>query len=135
MYPLGHTLGSASRQTTFIYANILSRTDNHYTLEQIAEAHRSAIVSAHPMSTFEHKSMTVTDSKDIRRTALLRTAAIGERLFGREYSLYINYGDAVLLLVLLTPKDVGTEMLPILLRVAETSFVMTINDTMPRPSN
>ena len=79
--------------------------------------------------------MTVTDSKDIRRTALLRTAAIGERLFGREYSLYINYGDAVLLLVLLTPKDVGTEMLPILLRVAETSFVMTINDTMPRPSN
>lgn len=126
MYPLGHSIQSAARFGEFMYANILSKPDPSATLDELAAVHQSNILADTPTSTFIFESRAITDSSGYVRNTLLRTARIEGNSFGLEHALYMDFGDAVLLLVLLSsPHDIE-QQLQLLFGVAESCFSMTV---------
>ena len=128
MYPLGHSIQSAARFGEFMYANILSKPYPSATLDELAAIHQSNILADAPMSTFIFESRSITDASGHIRNALLRTAHIEENSFGLEHALYMDFEDAVLLLVLLSsPRDIEQQLL-LLFGVAESCFSMAIQD-------
>lgn len=128
MYPLGHTLESAAQNAGFSYANILSKPSASSTLTEIAAPHQANILVDEPDSTFTFEVLSLTDRDFSTRQALLRTATIGSRPFGQEHSLYIDYGEAVLLLVLLSPPGEADRLVPHLLEMARGAFLMNVDD-------
>jgi len=134
MYPLGHTLESARRLAAFSYANILSKPFAEATLDEIAAPHQANTLADEPDSTFDFEHLELVCRDGSSREALLRTAAIGAKPFGREHCLYVDYGEAVLLLVLLSLPSEAEVMVPKLLDMARTAFKMTVLDTAAVPT-
>lgn len=128
MYPLGHTLESAARIASFSYANILSKPFAEAALEEVAAPHQANILADEPNSIFEFENLMLVCNGASRDT-LLRTATVGAKPFGQEHCLYVDYGEVVLLLVLLSPPGQADIMVPKLLDMARTSFRMTVLDT------
>jgi hypothetical protein len=112
----------------FAYANILSKPSVATPIAAIAAPHQANILAREPQSIFTFESLTLTDKDGKQREALLRTATIGAVPFGQEHSLYLDYGEAALLLVLLSPPGEAVRFIPMLLNMARTSFVMRIAD-------
>jgi hypothetical protein len=129
MYPLGHSLASAKKYAALIYANILSKPTAGTSLDAIAAPHQEVMTNDNPNYCFAFESLYLADSKRKTRQALLRRASGPPPIFGEEHALYIDYDEAVLLLVLNSPPGEGEKLQKLLLTLYESSFRMTIDDT------
>lgn len=97
MYPLGHSLQSAMRSANVIYGDLLARAGP--TLSEVAAPHTSNLLLEHADTQIESSTLEVVDRRAIRRQALLRWADVPSTPPDCELSLYVDYGEWVLLLV------------------------------------
>ncbi len=124
-YPLGFTLNSAVRHASFIYADIFLSNDR--TLENFADMHEDNIRKDDPSASIERSATRIADERSVSRPALFRRARKGPDSFGSEYTLYVDYGKHVLMLVLLTtPESEADDSL--IFELARKTFTMQVND-------
>ncbi len=128
MYPLGHTLGSAGKSAPFMYANILTLNSSQKNMQEFSDWHEFHILSDNPATIFEHWLTQITDERGETRHALLGSAEIASMGFGRELRLYVNYEKHILLLVMLSPPEQSDALKKVLIRAAEQTFSLVVED-------
>lgn len=127
MYPLGHSLQSATRAAPVLYANFLSKKHGNETLSELAAPHQANLANDHPNYEFQIERKTMADRSGTARQYLLRTAKGPPPIFGTEYALYVDYGSAALMLVLCAPP--GAENLSaMLVELYRDSFTLDVTD-------
>lgn len=129
-YPLGHSIQTAARHAGFMYANILIKPTPSASLAEMAAPHEANIFAHHPSSTILIEHLKVKDKHKEDHTALLRTASLGATPFGVEMSLYIDFENVVLLLVMHAPPKEEAVHLRMLLSVSESVFAMNVKYTV-----
>jgi hypothetical protein len=121
IYPLGHTRESASGHSAFIYANILTKPSPAATLADVAAPHVRSTLDHAPNVHFETQALTIND-RDGPRLALLRRARYAPEPSSLEHCLYIDHGDAVLLLGLWSPPGEAERLEAQLFALAADAF-------------
>jgi len=120
------------RHGAIIYANILTKADEQMSLDQMSALHQLAMTDSDPGFIFSFQWFDLSDSRSVVRKALLRRAS-SEEQWGDEHALYIDYGEAVLLLVLNAPPHKSEEQLPLLFALYKTSFRMRVIPPVREP--
>jgi len=132
MYPIGHTHDSAAHLSSFIYGNIIHKEGEPPSLDASADRHEANILAGAPDSQFDREHLEIRDEDGKTRAALFRNAHIPTMNFGAEHTLYVDYGDWVLLLVGLSTPGEADEMRGRLVDVARRSFMMMVVDQRRR---
>jgi hypothetical protein len=130
MYPLGHCLESATRCSSFFYANIILKENKQISLEEVAAPHQASLLEDNPSYQFSFERPSIVDANGESREMLLRTATGERRVFGTEYALYVDFGDQVLLLVLNSRPGKEITELPILYELYRESSQLTISEVL-----
>jgi hypothetical protein len=131
MYPLGHTLESAMRKCTFLYGNIVLKSETEPTMEAIAARHERGITQKFPHAKFERLPSLFPDPKDGAPRTLFRVGHIDKSYGGPEYSLYLDSPEGVLLLVLLCLEGQDETYVPALKWIGGGALLMTKQDDQP----
>jgi hypothetical protein len=126
MYPLGRSLNGAMRNAAFIYANILTRPDDSNPLKLVSKEHEISLLHNNAEYQFTFELLELTDAKGVQRTALLRHAKGPPPIFGTEHALYLDYGTAVLMLVLNCPPNLEHQIVPLLITLYEGSAELKV---------
>jgi len=135
MYPLGHSRTSAMKAAPVIYANFLSKPDPGTSLDELAAPHQRDLSADHSGYQFEFEQATLADRSGTSRPILLRRASGPPPIYGEEHALYVDYGDAALLVVLCAPPGESERLRSQLIALYEDSFAMTVVDhRLDRPS-
>ncbi len=127
MYPLGRSLEGAMRNAAIIYANILTRPDCSEPLKLVSNEHERSLLQNNSEHEFKFEELELVDSKGVQRPALLRHAKGPLPIFRSEHALYIDYGTAVLMLVLNSPPCLELQTSPLLIKLYEDSFELKID--------
>jgi hypothetical protein len=130
MYPLGHCLQSATRCSSFIYANIILKENEQISLEEVAAPHQASLLEDNPSYHFSFERPSLVDANGESRVMLLRTAIGDRRAFGTEYALYVDYGNEVLLLVLNSRPWKETTELSLLYELYQASSHFTTSEIL-----
>ncbi|MGA7795263.1 MAG: restriction endonuclease [Candidatus Acidiferrales bacterium] len=121
MYPLGHTLESAKRKCTFLYGNIVLKSEMEPTMEAIAARHERTIIQKLPNARFQRLPSLFPEPP---RT-FFRVGHIDKSYGGPEYSLYLDGREGVLLLVLLCREGEDETYVPVLKWIGSGAILLT----------
>ena len=127
-YPIGHKLESAKKMCPFLYGNIVLKTEQEPTMEDIATMHEKLIVEKCPNATFKRLPPLWQSVNGEPARTLFRVGHISPSYSGPEYSLYLDSPKGVLLLVLLCPEGNDQIYLPALKWVGGNAVLMERND-------
>lgn len=125
-YPLGHTRDSAQSVGEICYANFLTPLPGSDRLAATAAPHEAILRSDDPDVGVSVDRLELADGDGKRRPALLRVTRSGDGLGRTEHALYVDYGSAILLLVMLSAPRQAMRKAADLLVFYEKSITLAV---------
>ncbi len=127
--PAGLSSREAITDDGFIYVKFSRKDRGLPTLQSLLDLQERRVREQYPLAKFDHF-----DEKLREEPVLLRIGEISEHYGGLEYSIFIDFGEFILFLVLLAPIDKSDEYLKKLKWIAEKIMPgKMISDSRGRP--